>query len=188
MGAGRGPARPRLHHVARPEGTLDPSKPDDRQTRDAAQSCWQRARSARRSRRFRVLVRSPTTLVPSGPKAIRKQLGLNAGDAAFFVAGDPDMFWKFSGLARTKLGEELNLIDKARFELAWIVDFPMYEYSEEDRRSTSRTTRSRCRRAAWRRCKPRTPLTIKAFQYDITCNGYEIASGGIRNQPARGDW
>ncbi len=56
------------------------------------------------------------------------------GDAAFFVAGEPAKFWKFAGLARTKLGEELNLIDKDRFELAWIVDFPMYEYNEEDKK------------------------------------------------------
>src|SRR5207247_8881534 len=64
----------------------------------------------------------------------RTQPGLKEGDAAFFVAGDPEKFWKFSGLARTKLGEELNLIDKDRFELAWIVDFPMYEYNEEDKK------------------------------------------------------
>ena len=71
---------------------------------------------------------------PERTAAIRAALGLKEGDAAFFVAGDPDKFWKFSGLARTKLGEELNLIDKERFELAWIVDFPMYEYNEEDKK------------------------------------------------------
>src|SRR5665647_622467 len=71
---------------------------------------------------------------PERTAAIRTQLGLKEGDAAFFVAGDPDKFWKFSGLARTRLGEELNLIDKDRFELAWIVDFPMYEYNEEDKK------------------------------------------------------
>ena len=71
---------------------------------------------------------------PERTAAIRAQLGLKAGDAAFFVAGDPAKFWKFAGLARTKLGEELNLIDKDRFELAWIVDFPMYEYNEEDKK------------------------------------------------------
>src|SRR5207245_4820277 len=69
---------------------------------------------------------------PERTAAIRAQLGLKEGDAAFFVAGDPEKFWKFSGLARTKLGEELNLSDKDRFELAWIVDFPMYEYNEDD--------------------------------------------------------
>ena len=71
---------------------------------------------------------------PERTAAIRAQLGLKEGDAAFFVAGDPEKFWKFSGLARTKVAEELNLIDKDRFELAWIVDFPMYEYNEEDKK------------------------------------------------------
>src|SRR4249919_2770980 len=71
---------------------------------------------------------------PERTAAIRGQLGLKEGDAAFFVAGDPEKFWKFSGLARTRVGEELNLVDKDRFELAWIVDFPMYEYNEEDKK------------------------------------------------------
>ena len=71
---------------------------------------------------------------PERTAAIRAQLGLKEGDAAFFVAGDPEKFWKFAGLARTKVGEELNLIDKERFELAWIVDFPMYEYNEEEKK------------------------------------------------------
>src|SRR5436309_966928 len=71
---------------------------------------------------------------PERTAAIRDALGLKERDAAFFVAGDPQKFWKFSGLARTKLGEELNLVDKERFELAWVVDFPMYEYNEEEKK------------------------------------------------------
>ena len=71
---------------------------------------------------------------PERTAAIRAQIGLKEGDAAFFVAGDPEKFWKFSGLARNKVGEELNLTDKERFELAWIVDFPMYEYNEDDKK------------------------------------------------------
>src|SRR5277367_2196171 len=71
---------------------------------------------------------------PERTAAIREALGLEAGDAAFFVAGDPDKFWKFAGLARTKVGEELNLIDKDRFELCWIVDFPMFEWNEEEKK------------------------------------------------------
>ena len=101
MGAGRGPARARLHHVARRRRGRGPLA---------------------------------NNIGPERTAAIRTQLGLKEGDAAFFVAGDPDKFWKFAGLARTKLGEELNLIDKDRFELAWIVDFPMYEYNEEDKK------------------------------------------------------
>ena len=71
---------------------------------------------------------------PERTEAIRAQLGLKEGDAAFFVAGDPDKFWKFAGLARTRLGEELNLIDKDRFEFCWIVDFPMFEWNEEEKK------------------------------------------------------
>jgi aspartyl-tRNA synthetase len=118
---------------------------------------------------------------PERTAAIRGQLGLKEGDAAFFVAGDPDKFWKFSGLARTKLGEELNLIDKDRFELAWIVDFPMYEYNEEDKKVDFSHNPFSMPQGGLDALNGQDPLTIKAFQYDITCNGYEIASGGIRN-------
>ncbi len=113
--------------------------------------------------------------------AIRSQLGLKEGDAAFFVAGDPDKFWKFSGLARTKLGEELNLIDKDRFELAWIVDFPMYEYDETEKKIDFSHNPFSMPQGGLDALNGQDPLTIKAFQYDITCNGFEIASGGIRN-------
>jgi aspartyl-tRNA synthetase len=113
--------------------------------------------------------------------AIRAQLGVKEGDAAFFVAGDPDKFWKFSGLARTRVGEELNLVDKERFELAWIVDFPMYEYDEENKKVDFSHNPFSMPQGGLEALQSQDPLTIKAFQYDITCNGYEIASGGIRN-------
>jgi len=113
--------------------------------------------------------------------AIRAQLGVKEGDAAFFVAGDPDKFWKFSGLARTRVGEELNLVDKERFELAWVVDFPMYEYSEEEKKVDFSHNPFSMPQGGLEALQTQDPLTIKAFQYDITCNGYEIASGGIRN-------
>jgi aspartyl-tRNA synthetase len=118
---------------------------------------------------------------PERTAAIRDALGLKEGDAAFFVAGDPDKFWKFAGLARTKLGEELNLIDKDRFELAWIVDFPMYEYNEDDKKIDFSHNPFSMPQGGLDALNVQDPLTIKAFQYDITCNGYEIASGGIRN-------
>ncbi|WP_448043207.1 aspartate--tRNA ligase [Bradyrhizobium liaoningense] len=118
---------------------------------------------------------------PERTAAIRAQLGLKEGDAAFFVAGDPDKFWKFSGLARNKVGEELNLTDKERFELAWIVDFPMYEYNEDDKKVDFSHNPFSMPQGGLEALKGQDPLTIKAFQYDITCNGYEIASGGIRN-------
>jgi aspartyl-tRNA synthetase len=118
---------------------------------------------------------------PERTAGMRAALGLKEGDAAFFVAGVPAKFWKFAGLARTKLGEELNLIDKDRFELAWIVDFPMYEYNEEDKKIDFSHNPFSMPQGGLDALNGQDPLTIKAFQYDIACNGYEIASGGIRN-------
>ena len=67
-------------------------------------------------------------------EAIRTQLGLGDGDAAFFVAGDPKKFVTFAGAARTRAGEELNLVDRDRFELCWIVDFPFFEWNEDEKK------------------------------------------------------
>ena len=71
---------------------------------------------------------------PDRTEAIRAWLGLTAGDAVFFVAGEPQTFFKFAGAARTKIAEDLGAIDKDRFELCWIVDFPMYEWNEEEKK------------------------------------------------------
>jgi aspartyl-tRNA synthetase len=118
---------------------------------------------------------------PERTAAIRDQLGMKEGDAAFFVAGNPEKFVKFAGLARTKVGEELNLIDKDRFELAWIVDFPFYEWNEDEKKIDFSHNPFSMPQGGLEALQSQDPLTIKAFQYDITCNGYEIASGGIRN-------
>ncbi|WP_428029652.1 aspartate--tRNA ligase [Ancylobacter sp.] len=118
---------------------------------------------------------------PERTEAIRAQLGLGAGDAAFFVAGDPSKFVRFAGLARTRVGEELKLVDHDRFELAWIVDFPFYEWSEDDRRVDFSHNPFSMPQGGLEALNTQDPLTIKAFQYDIACNGFEIASGGIRN-------
>jgi aspartyl-tRNA synthetase len=118
---------------------------------------------------------------PERTAAIRAALGLKEGDAAFFVAGDSAKFWKFAGLARAKVGEELNLIDKERFELAWIVDFPMYEYDENEKKIDFSHNPFSMPQGGLEALQTQDPLTIKAFQYDIVCNGYEIASGGVRN-------
>jgi aspartyl-tRNA synthetase len=114
-------------------------------------------------------------------EAIRAQLGLKDGDAAFFVAGDPDKFVKFAGNARIKVGEDLNLIDKDRYELAWIVDFPMYEWNEDEKKVDFSHNPFSMPQGGLNALNNQDPLTIKAFQYDIACNGFEIASGGIRN-------
>ena len=103
------------------------------------------------------------------------------GDACFFVAGDPEKFVKFAGMARTKVGEDLNLIDKERFELAWIVDFPMFEWNEDEKKVDFSHNPFSMPQGGLEALKTQDPVTIKAFQYDIACNGFEIASGGIRN-------
>ncbi len=114
-------------------------------------------------------------------EAIRTQLGLADGDAAFFVAGDPKKFAAFAGAARTRAGEELNLVDRDRFELCWIVDFPFYEWSEEEKRIDFGHNPFSMPQGGLEALTTKDPLAIKAFQYDMVCNGFEIASGGIRN-------
>ena len=118
---------------------------------------------------------------PERTEAIRAQLGLKDGDAAFFVAGDPDKFVKFAGSARNKVGFDLNLVDENRYELAWIVDFPMFEWNEDEKKVDFSHNPFSMPQGGLEAMQTQDPLTIKAFQYDIACNGFEIASGGIRN-------
>jgi aspartyl-tRNA synthetase len=115
-------------------------------------------------------------------EAIRTQLGLKAGDAAFFVAGDPKKFSDFAGKARTRVGEELDLVDRDRFALAWIVDFPFFEWDEEEKKVEFAHNPFSMPQGGLDALENMDPLDIKAFQYDLVCNGYEIASGSIRNQ------
>ena len=118
---------------------------------------------------------------PERTEAIRQQLGLADGDAAFFVAGDPEKFVKFAGAARNKVGEDLGLTDKARFEFAWITDFPFYEWNEEEKKIDFSHNPFSMPQGGLEALTTQDPLSIKAFQYDIACNGFELASGGIRN-------
>ena len=114
-------------------------------------------------------------------EAIRVQLGLDDGDACFFAAGDPAKFYKFAGDARTRAGEELNLTDRERYELAWIIDFPFYEWDEDEKKVEFSHNPFSMPQGGIDALNNQDPLTIKAFQYDLVCNGFEIASGGIRN-------
>ncbi|PDT40517.1 MULTISPECIES: aspartate--tRNA ligase [Sinorhizobium] len=114
--------------------------------------------------------------------AIRTQLGLEDGDACFFVAGEPAKFYKFAGEARTRAGEELNLVDRDRFELCWIVDFPFYEWNEDEKRVDFAHNPFSMPQGGLEALSGDDLLSIKAFQYDMVCNGFEIASGSIRNQ------
>ncbi len=124
-------------------------------------------------------------LGPERTGAIGKQLGLKVGDAAFFVAGNPDKFYKFAGEARTKIGRELKLGDENRFEFCWIVDFPMYEWNEEEKKidfSHNPFSMPQGGLAALEAAKTNEELlALKAYQYDIVCNGVELSSGAIRN-------
>jgi aspartyl-tRNA synthetase len=119
--------------------------------------------------------------------AIREQLGLKVGDAAFFVAGDPGVFYKFTGLARNKIADELDLSDKEQFAFCWIVDFPMYEWSEDEKRIDfshnpfSMPNFDHEKFLALDANDKDAILGITAFQYDIVCNGVELSSGAIRN-------
>ena len=119
---------------------------------------------------------------PERTAAIAEQLGLGDGDACFFVAGEPEKFYKFAGEARTRAGEELNLVDRDRFELCWIVDFPFYEYNEDEKKVDFSHNPFSMPQGGLDALENQDPLTIKAYQYDAVCNGFEIASGSIRNQ------
>jgi aspartyl-tRNA synthetase len=113
--------------------------------------------------------------------AIKAQLGLVVGDGAFFVAGVPSKFYKFAGEARTKVGIDLELIAKDRFDFCWIVDFPMYEWNEEDKKVDFSHNPFSMPQGGLEALEHQDPLTINAYQYDIVCNGVELSSGAIRN-------
>jgi aspartyl-tRNA synthetase len=118
---------------------------------------------------------------PERTEAIRKQIGLTVGDACFFVAGKPEKFYRFAGDARTLVGKELQLTNENEFAFAWIVDFPFYEWSEEDKKVDFGHNPFSMPQGGMKALQEQDPLTINAFQYDMVCNGYEIASGSIRN-------
>ncbi len=113
--------------------------------------------------------------------AIKAQLGLEAGDACFFVAGIPKKFVDFAGAARTHIGTSLKLIDEDRFDFCWIVDFPMFEYNEDEKRVDFSHNPFSMPQGEMEALENQDPLTINAWQYDIVCNGLELSSGAIRN-------
>jgi len=124
---------------------------------------------------------------PERTKQITDQLGLGVGDACFFVAGNPKNFVKFAGPARTKVAQELGLIAQDCFEFCWIVDFPMYEWNEEEKKIDfshnpfSMPNLSVEEFLTLDSNDHDKLLSIKAIQYDIVCNGVELSSGAIRN-------
>jgi aspartyl-tRNA synthetase len=168
------------------EGTLDLSEPDQKNLRDNVEKLLKEGKV---SQAIRALGAGPiaNNLGPERTQQLRSQLGLNAGDAAFFVAGDPRSFHKFAGEARKKIGEELSLVAKDRFEFCWIVDFPMYEWNEEEKKidfSHNPFSMPNVPADEFIKLDPSDRdaiLGIKAIQYDIVCNGVELSSGAIRN-------
>ncbi len=118
-------------------------------------------------------------LGPEKAEEIRRQLGLGVGDAAFFLGGKPEAFESVAGRARNVIGEELGLTEKDTFRFAWIVDFPMYEKTDDGKIDFSHNPFSMPQGGM--DALNGNPLDVYAYQYDLACNGYELLSGGIRN-------
>ena len=117
---------------------------------------------------------------PERTEALRAQLGLGTGDAAFFLGGKPKNFEKVAGKARDVIGDELKLTDHDRFAFAWIVDFPIYEKDEESGKIDFEHNPFSMPQGGMAALEA-DPLQVKGFQYDLACNGYELVSGAIRN-------
>ncbi len=117
---------------------------------------------------------------PERTEALRAQLGLGTGDAAFFLGGKPKNFEKVAGKARDVIGEELGLMDNDRFAFAWIVDFPIYEKDEETGKIDFEHNPFSMPQGEMSALEG-DPLEVKGYQYDLACNGYELVSGAIRN-------
>src|SRR5262249_37751609 len=116
--------------------------------------------------------------------ALREVASLADGDAVFFTCGMVEPASKLAGRARTRIADELGLINKNRFEFCWIVDFPMYELNEETGQIDFSHNPFSMPQGELEALNTQDPLTIKAYQYDIVCNGIELSSGAIRNHRA----
>ena len=176
----RGPAGPRLHLLAqRPRRsspiprTIDKAGKTPETVRSIAGAFCEAAGPIAKN------------LGPERSEKLRDQLSVGDGDAVFFAAGNPDKFYKFAGEARTIIGRELKLVDENQFAFCWIVDFPMYEWNEEEKKidfSHNPFSMPQGGLAALEAAKSTEDLLeLKAYQYDIVCNGLELSSGAIRN-------
>lgn len=116
-----------------------------------------------------------------GMKAIYAALGLGPDDGLFFAAGNEGQAAKLAGAARTRVGEQLGLIDPNKFEFCWIVDFPMFEYDEDAKKVDFSHNPFSMPQGEMEALETKDPLDILAYQYDIVCNGIELSSGAIRN-------
>ncbi|MEK9212076.1 aspartate--tRNA ligase [Sphingomonas sp. 2378] len=117
-----------------------------------------------------------------GMEAIYAALGLGPDDGLFFAAGKVEAATKLAGLARTRVAEQLGLIEEGAFRLCWIVDFPFYEWDEDEKKVEFAHNPFSMPQGGMEALNSADPLSLKAYQYDLVCNGFEIASGSIRNQ------
>jgi aspartyl-tRNA synthetase len=118
----------------------------------------------------------------AGMLALYEAMGLGPDDGCFFAAGKAEQAAKLAGAARTRCAEQLDIIDKDSFRFCWIIDFPFYEWSEEEKKVDFAHNPFSMPQGGLEALETQDPLTIKAYQYDMVCNGYELASGSIRNQ------
>jgi aspartyl-tRNA synthetase len=116
-----------------------------------------------------------------GMKALYEALGLGPDDGCFFAAGKELQAAKLAGAARTRVGEQLGLIEEGCFKFCWIVDFPMFEYDEDAKKIDFSHNPFSMPQGELEALETMDPLEIKAWQYDIVCNGVELSSGAIRN-------
>ncbi len=112
---------------------------------------------------------------------IKTEIGAKAGDAIFFVADEFKMAQKIAGLVRIELGKRLDLIEKNIYKFCWIVDFPMYEFNEDEGKIDFNHNPFSMPQGGMDALENKNPLDILAYQYDLVCNGYEMASGAVRN-------
>ncbi len=118
---------------------------------------------------------------PERMEELYNELGLGPDDGLFFAAGKEKDAAKLAGAARTQIGEQLELIEQGCFKFCWIVDFPMFEYDEDAKKVDFSHNPFSMPQGEMEALEAMDPLEIKAWQYDIVCNGYELSSGAIRN-------
>ena len=118
---------------------------------------------------------------PEGMEKLYAELGLGENDGLFFAAGKEKDAAKLAGAARTRVAEELGLIEEGCFKFCWIVDFPMFEYDEDAKKVDFSHNPFSMPQGEMEALETKDPLDILAWQYDIVCNGYELSSGAIRN-------
>jgi aspartyl-tRNA synthetase len=112
---------------------------------------------------------------------LAEEMGIGPDDGIFFAAGKEEEAAKLAGLARTRVGEKLGLIEEGAFRFCWIVDFPMYEYNDEQKKIDFSHNPFSMPQGGMEALETKDPLDILAWQYDIVCNGVELSSGAIRN-------